>query len=98
MLAISKIPLRIAQISDIHLGGSLSLPAAAFDRILDEVRRLEPDIVVIPGDLTTDGYEWEYEQAAEWISQIDFPKIIIPGNHDSRNVGYIHFRRFFGEP
>jgi Icc protein len=98
MVAISKIPLRIAQVSDVHVGGSLSLPSEALDDILERLRRIEPDIVVLAGDLTTDGYEWEYEEAARWIEKIEFPKIIIPGNHDSRNVGYMHFRRFFGDP
>jgi Icc protein len=98
MVAISKIPLRIAQISDVHVGGSLSLPADDLDAILARLHEIEPDLVVIPGDLTTDGYEWEYEEAARWIERIDFPKLIIPGNHDSRNVGYVHFHRFFGEP
>lgn len=98
MVAISKIPLRIAQVSDVHVGGSLSLPAEALDGILDRLQTIDPDIVVLAGDLTTDGYEWEYEQAAAWVERIEFPKIIIPGNHDSRNVGYVHFRRFFGDP
>jgi Icc protein len=98
MLTISNIPLRIAQVSDIHVGGSLSLPAEALEAILEQIRRIEPDLVVIPGDLTTDGYEWEYEEAARWVEQVEFPKIVIPGNHDSRNVGYVLFRRFFGEP
>ena len=98
MVALSKIPLRIAQISDVHLGGSLSLPAEALDEILARLERIDPDIVVLAGDLTTDGYEWEYEQAAEWVGKIEFPKIVIPGNHDSRNVGYVHFRRLFGDP
>lgn len=98
MAAISNIPLRIAQVSDIHVGGALSLPAEALEAILERVRAIEPDLVVIPGDLTTDGYEWEYEEAAGWVDKIEFPKIVIPGNHDSRNVGYLHFRRLFGEP
>ncbi len=97
MVAISNIPLRIAQVSDVHVGGSLSLPEA-LEAIIERLRRMQPDIVVIAGDLTTDGYEWEYEEAARWVDKIEFPKIVIPGNHDSRNVGYIHFRRYFGEP
>src|SRR5690348_51991 len=96
--AISKIPLRIAQISDVHFGGGLSLPAETMDDIVERVRAIDPDIVVVAGDLTTDGYEWEYEQAAEWYARITYPKIVIPGNHDSRNVGYVHFRRLFGDP
>jgi len=58
MRPISKIPLRIAQISDVHVGGSLSLPAEALDDILERVQIVDPDIVVLAGDLTTDGYEW----------------------------------------
>jgi 3',5'-cyclic AMP phosphodiesterase CpdA len=54
--------------------------------------------VVLAGDLTTDGYEWEYEEAARWVETLELPTVIIPGNHDARNVGYVHFERFFGEP
>ena len=97
-MAISQIPLRIAQISDIHFGGGLSLPAETMERVAEDVKGTEPDLVVVAGDLTTTGYEWEYEEAAVWLAGIEFPKIVIPGNHDGRNVGRVHFRRLFGEP
>jgi Icc protein len=97
-MSISQIPLRIAQISDIHFGGSLSLPAETMARVADDVRRVDPDILVVAGDLTTTGYEWEYEEAAEWLRGIEFPQIVIPGNHDGRNVGRVHFRHLFGDP
>src|SRR5205807_4225867 len=97
-MSTSDIPLRIAQVSDVHFGAALKLPPEALDAILDQLRLMKPDVVVIAGDLTTDGYEWEYEEAARWVERIEFPKIVIPGNHDSRNVGYVHFRRCFGEP
>ena len=86
-MAISQIPLRIAQVSDVHFGGPLSLPAEALAGIAETIRDMDPDLVVAAGDLTTTGYEWEYEAAAEWLATIDFPKIVIPGNHDGRNVG-----------
>lgn len=95
---LARFPLRIAQLSDIHMGGPLSLPHETLESTLERVRAIDPDVVVLAGDLTTAGYEWEYEQAAVWIEQIEFPKVIIPGNHDARNVGYVHFERFFGEP
>ena len=95
----TDVPLRIAQVSDIHMGsGSMSLAPEALQSIVESIRRMEPDIVVIAGDLTAAGYEWEYEEAARWVESIEFPKIVIPGNHDARNVGYVHFRRFFGDP
>lgn len=95
---LSDIPVRIAQISDVHVGGPLSLPEQDLTRIVERVRRIAPDVVVLAGDLTTAGYEWEYEEAARWAEQIEFPKVVIPGNHDARNVGYRHFHRLFGDP
>jgi len=95
---ISQIPLRIAQISDIHFGGPLSLPAETMKDVAEAIRGADPDVVVVAGDLTTTGYEWEYAEAAEWLATIDFPQIVIPGNHDGRNVGRVHFRSHFGEP
>ena len=50
------------------------------------------------GDLTGDGYRGEYELAREYLDKIDCERmIVIPGNHDSRNVGYVHFEELFGE-
>jgi 3',5'-cyclic AMP phosphodiesterase CpdA len=98
MTTISRIPLCIAQISDVHFGGALSLPADTMERVAEDVRRTNPDVVVVAGDLTYTGYEWEYEEAAAWLRTIEFPQIVIPGNHDGRNVGRVHFRRLFGEP
>lgn len=98
MAGLASIPLRMAHISDVHVGGALSLPPEALAGIVDRVHRLEPDVIVVAGDLTTDGYEWEYEEAARWVERFQPPTVVIPGNHDARNVGYIHFERFFGEP
>ncbi len=94
---LAEIPFRIAQISDIHFGGPLSLPAEDMDAIIARVDELGPDAVVIAGDLTTAGYDWEFEQAAEWLDRIQFPKLVIAGNHDARNVGYMQFERRIGE-
>jgi Icc protein len=96
--AVSTIPFRIAQISDVHMGGPLTLSNDALEGLKESVGRLEPDLVVVAGDLTTDGYEWEFEHAARWLDELEFPKIVIPGNHDARNVGYVHFQQYFGEP
>jgi 3',5'-cyclic-AMP phosphodiesterase len=95
-LPIASLPLRIAQVSDLHCG-ELTFQPTVMSRTIEAVNALRPDIVVVAGDLTAAGYEWEFEQAAEWLSQIQAPKVVIPGNHDSRNVGYIHFERLFGE-
>lgn len=95
-MSIADIPLRIAQISDIHCG-EVSFQPDLMQFTIERINRMQPDVVVVAGDLTAAGYEWEFEEAAKWLDQIEPPKVVIPGNHDSRNVGYIHFERQFGD-
>jgi 3',5'-cyclic AMP phosphodiesterase CpdA len=94
--SISRIPLRIAQVSDLHCG-EVSFQEDLMKSTVERINRLEPDVVVVAGDLTAAGYEWEFEEAAHWIGLFDAPTVVVPGNHDSRNVGYIHFQRLFGD-
>jgi Icc protein len=89
--------LTICQISDIHCGNARFIPEL-LDRTIIEVNRMNPDVVVVSGDLTDAGYREEFEQAAGYIDRIECDCVmVIPGNHDARNVGYIHFERLFGE-
>src|SRR3954465_6255362 len=87
----------IAHISDLHCGGPYFLPDL-LERAIAEVNELEPDIVVCSGDLTTFGFKEEYAQAKDYLDRIDCPNfVVVPGNHDSRNVGYVHFEELFGD-
>ncbi|HZD17496.1 MAG TPA: metallophosphoesterase [Actinomycetota bacterium] len=95
-MPIVDVPLRIAHISDIHCG-ELTFQDELMARTIERVNALRPDVAVVTGDLTMAGYEWEFDQAAEWLGRIEAPKVVIPGNHDARNVGYVHFERRFGE-
>jgi 3',5'-cyclic-AMP phosphodiesterase len=89
--------LTICQISDIHCGNARFIPDL-LDRTIIEVNRMDPAVVVVSGDLTDAGYREEFEEAAEFIDRIECEHImVIPGNHDARNVGYLHFERLFGE-
>ena len=94
-MTIEKVPLRIAQVSDIHCGES-SFSPDVMRSVIERVNAMEPDVVVIAGDLTGAGYQWEFEEAAGWLERIERPMIVIPGNHDYRNVGYIHFQELYG--
>jgi 3',5'-cyclic AMP phosphodiesterase CpdA len=63
-----------------------------------EINDYEPTAVVVSGDLTDAGYRQEFKEAAEYVARFRCANLmVIPGNHDSRNVGYIHFERLFGE-
>ncbi|MDQ3972995.1 MAG: metallophosphoesterase [Actinomycetota bacterium] len=95
-MVISHTPLRIAQVSDIHCG-TVTFDAKLMQSVVERVNGIEPDLVVVVGDLTASGYEWEFEEAARWIGSFDAPAVVLPGNHDARNIGYLHFQRRFGE-
>jgi 3',5'-cyclic AMP phosphodiesterase CpdA len=87
---------RIAHLSDLHCG-SPHFQADLLERAIEEINELHPDVAVISGDLTTDGYEREYRMASEFVDRIECTDlIVVPGNHDSRNVGYVHFEELFG--
>ena len=87
----------IAQLSDPHCGSPHFVPSL-LDRAIVEINELEPDVVIVSGDLTSDGLRGEYQLARDYLDRIDCERmIVIPGNHDSRNVGYVHFEELFGE-
>lgn len=89
--------LTICQISDIHCGSAYFIPDL-LERSILEINDYEPTAVVVSGDLTDAGYRQEFEEAAEYVGRFGCKNVmVIPGNHDSRNVGYIHFERLFGE-
>jgi 3',5'-cyclic AMP phosphodiesterase CpdA len=93
----NKKELIIVQISDIHVGEAEFVPSL-ITRCVDEINELKPDIVMITGDLTGMGYKREYDTAKNYLKPIKCKNIIVqPGNHDSRNVGYLHFEDIFGE-
>jgi Icc protein len=87
----------IAQISDLHCGGPYFVPNL-LERAISEINDLDPEIVICSGDLTTFGFKEEYALAKQYLDRISCESlVVIPGNHDSRNVGYLHFERMFGD-
>lgn len=86
----------ITQFSDIHCGDT-RFDAALMEATVDEVNHLSPDLVIVAGDLTADGYREQFDEAKRYIDQLECEAIIvIAGNHDCRNVGYLHFEELFG--
>jgi len=86
---------RIVHLSDLHISSAHFLSDVA-ESVVQSVNEISPDILVITGDLTQNGTYQEFQEAKEWIDRIDCRnKVIVPGNHDSRNVGYLLFEDIF---
>jgi Icc protein len=88
--------MRIVQMSDVHVGSGL-FRQDLLEATIEESNAMEPDLVAIVGDLTMEGYRWEFEEAKEYFDRLECPNVIYAmGNHDAKNVGYRHFEEFFG--
>ena len=84
----------IVQLSDIHVGSQFK--PKTFAKVVNEVNKLDPDAIIITGDLTNEGLINEYKECKKLVSKFKAKKIItISGNHDYRNTGYLAFRKFF---
>lgn len=83
--------MKIVHLSDIHAGVSHFLSDLA-ENVVDTINELKPDILVVTGDLTDNGYTSEFEKAKGYIERLACDlKVVIPGNHEARNVGYLGF-------
>jgi len=85
----------IAHISDPHVGSPYFVPNL-MTRVISELNELQPDAVVVTGDLTNEGFRQEYKAWVAYAERIQAPIYTVPGNHDSRNVGYLHFEDLIG--
>jgi Icc protein len=89
--------MRIAQLSDIHVLDP-RFEERLLDAAIEEINADGPDLVVVAGDLTASGYREEFEYARERLDGIKTREVVyVPGNHDARSVGYLHFEDLFGE-
>lgn len=79
----------IVHLSDLHFG---RVDPVLLDPLRELVHKLEPDVVVVSGDLTQRARSEQFEEARVWLDTLPGPQIIVPGNHDISL--YNVFRRF----
>ncbi|MCP8320049.1 MAG: metallophosphoesterase [archaeon] len=86
--------MRLVQISDIHCGPQFQ--KSIFDKAVEEINSIKPDVLIVTGDLTENGIISEYENAKRNLDRIDCEnKVYCSGNHDYKSTGYLLFKRFF---
>jgi 3',5'-cyclic AMP phosphodiesterase CpdA len=97
----------LVHLSDTHFGRDADL--AQIESIEALVPDLEPDAIVISGDLTQRARHGEFQRARAWVRELGrtAPVYVLPGNHDVQwwwrpfvpfgsAAKYAKYRRYFG--
>ncbi|MEM7483045.1 MAG: metallophosphoesterase [Acidobacteriota bacterium] len=71
---------RLLHISDIHFGPK-HRPEAA-EGVLRLVEDVQPDALVVSGDLTQRAKPRQFQEARAFIDRVTVPVLTVPGNHD----------------
>jgi 3',5'-cyclic AMP phosphodiesterase CpdA len=69
----------LVHLSDLHFGRT---DAAVLEPLARSVRELDPDVVVISGDLTQRARSAQFEDARRFLDGLPRPQVVVPGNHD----------------
>jgi len=73
---------RIVHLSDFHHDGSPEV-AEALAALVESARAVEPDVVVVTGDLSADGRAVELDAVRAELDRFGaVPRLVIPGNRD----------------
>ncbi len=71
---------RLVHISDLHCGEA---PHERLERACEAINSLNPDIIVVTGDITQSGRRREYSIAQLFFAALRAPVLACPGNHDA---------------
>src|SRR5687768_4249717 len=69
----------IAHISDIHFD---KIDPQVVEAAVADVHAQQPSLLVMSGDFTQRARAGQYRQAAQFMSRLPTPQIVVPGNHD----------------
>jgi len=81
----------IAHVSDLHVG-AFNFRKKLLSESINIINELNPDVVIVTGDITENGYHMEFVLAEEFLERIESPMLVVPGNHDARHVGNESFQ------
>lgn len=70
---------RLAQISDIHVG---SADPAVTRALMEDLAAQSPDATIVCGDLTMRARRRQFDKARALLDSLPQPLLVVPGNHD----------------
>lgn len=69
----------LAHLSDLHFG---RVDPALLSPLAAAVHAVQPDLVVVSGDLTQRARRAQFAAARDFLAGLPQPRIVVPGNHD----------------
>ena len=83
--------MRIAHISDLHISATgktfgVAPMAENLAKVVAHINGLNPDLVLVTGDIANNAERAETGRAADILAKLDAPFFLTPGNHDDRNI------------
>lgn len=90
--------MKILHISDTHIGSNKYFNKNSLDKVIEELKSGDYDLLIHSGDLTQDGKLEYFRKAQRFLKEIDIPYVIIPGNHDKRSGGISLYQDYVGSP
>ncbi len=72
--------MKIAHMSDLHFGAATQPDKT--DALRRDVSELQPDLVVVSGDVTDRGSVKQFRQAQEFLESLGAPYLCVPGNRE----------------
>jgi 3',5'-cyclic AMP phosphodiesterase CpdA len=89
----------VVHLSDLHFG---RVDPRIVPPLVDVIGTIAPNLIAVSGDLTQRARRSQFLQARDFLRQLPFPQIAVPGNHDvplfnivgrllSPLAGYRHF-------
>lgn len=70
---------KIVHMSDLHFGRT---DDTVVESLIETVNQIQPDLVVVSGDLTQRAKSREFAAARAFLDRLPQPQIVVPGNHD----------------
>lgn len=82
----------VAQVTDCHLSADPERtyrgidPRRNLEALLEKVRSLRPDLLLLTGDLSEDGSRASYQYLRACLKPLVVPVLALPGNHDDAGL------------